>query len=94
MAENHMVRCSTKQRSPGASERITHVGGTNSDGTAWKMSEGDAVAGIKSGKLKFYVNVDAKGVWLVVAQREGRDYLKSEADDVEPNLLLALPECP
>jgi hypothetical protein len=89
MAENHMVRCSVKQ-----GDRVTHIGGTNSNGTAWKMTELDAVAGIKSGKLKFYVNVvdvASKGVWLTVEQKQGREVLSTTQD---PSLLLTLPDCP
>lgn len=32
-------------------------------------------------------------VWVEVATRNGRQYLKTEADGVEPNNLLALPRC-
>lgn len=89
MAENHMVRCSVKD-----GDRVSHIGGTNSNGTPWKMSEADAVAGIKNGKLKFYVNVvdqQSKGIWLTVEQKQGREVL-STTDD--PSMLLRLPDCP
>ena len=89
MAENHMVRCSAKQ-----GDRVTHVGGLNSDGTPWKMSEQDAIAGLKNGKLKFYVNVvdvNSTGVWLMVDQKQGRDTLSTTGD---PSMLLNLPDCP
>lgn len=92
MAENHMVRCSAKQ-----SDRVTHIGGTNSNGTPWKMSEQDAIAGIKSGKLKFYVNVvgeASKGVWLGVDQKQGREVLSTTGDGADPSMLLNLPDCP
>ena len=89
MAENHMVRCSAKQ-----GDTVTHIGGTNSDGTAWKMSEQDAIAGIKNGKLKFYINVvdvASKGVWLTVDQKQGREVLSTTGD---PSMLRNLPDCP
>lgn len=93
MTENHMVRCSTK-----AQDRVTHIGGTNSNGSAWKMSEQDAVAGIKGGKLKFYVNIqrgdDSKGIWLGVEQKQGRDVLTPTGEGADPSLLLSLPDCP
>lgn len=89
MAENHMVRCVTK----GSDGRITDIGGKNSDGTPWKMSADNAIAGMKNGKLKFYVSLDGKGVSLVVGSAGGRDYLKTVQDAGDPATLLALPEC-
>jgi hypothetical protein len=89
MAENHLVRCSVKQQN-----RVTHIGGTNSDGTSWKMSEQDALQGIRNGKLKFYVTVDSKGVWLGASQEQGRDVLKPVGEGSDPSLLLHLPDCP
>ena len=86
VAENHLVRCSVKQ-----DNRVTHIGGTNSDGTAWKMSEQEALAGIKSGKLKFYMT---SGVWLGASQEQGRDVLKPVGDGADPSALLRLPNCP
>lgn len=40
--------------------------------------------------------VDQKGnsVWLMVSSRNGRKYIKTESDGLEPNNLLALPHCP
>ena len=86
MTENHMVRCSAKD-----GDRVTGIGGTNSDGSAWRMSERDAVAGIQSGKLRFYVNSDTGGIWLLVEQKQGREVLSVTGD---PSLLLRLPDCP
>ncbi|HEY2806199.1 MAG TPA: DUF3892 domain-containing protein [Gemmatimonadales bacterium] len=96
MAENHLVRCSTKQS--GDRARVTHIGGTNSDGTAWKMTEAEALAGIKSGKLKFYVNVESdgksRGIWLGVDQKQGRECLTTTGEGADPSALLGLPDCP
>ncbi len=89
MAESHMIRCSVKE-----GDRVTHIGGTNSNGSAWKMSEADAVAGIKDGRFKFYVNVvdaQSKGIWITLAQKQGKDVLSTAED---PSLLLRLPDCP
>ncbi len=86
------------QQEDGQGSGITHIGGTNSDGTAWTMSESDAVAGIKTGKLKFYVNIDrmglSKGVWLGVEQKQGREVLATTGDGADPSTLLNLPDCP
>ena len=94
MAESHMVRCTTKRDG----QRVSHIGGTNSNGTAWKYTEEDAIKGIKTERWKFYVTVDRQGdshgVWLQVASHQGREYLKTDADGEEPNTLLSLPDCP
>ena len=81
--ENHMVRCVRKD-----GDIVTQIGGTNSAGKAWTMSDRDVIAGIKSGKLKFYA---PGGEWIVVQQKNGRDIIETEKD---PNILRSLPECP
>ena len=93
MAETHMVRCTGKRDGGEPHERISHIGGTNSDGTQWKKTEDQIIAAIKSGNWKFYVDGGGKGIWLVVATHQGREYLKTEEDGVEPSSLLNLPDC-
>ena len=67
----------------------------NPDGTRWKMSEAEAVIGMKEGKLRFWTAGGKKSVWVVTAKSaSGREYLKAEADWVQPATLLALPDCP
>lgn len=49
------------------------------------------------GRINSYwtTTADRKTVRVIVAKRNnGRKYLKTEADGVEPNNLLALPKCP
>lgn len=48
---------------------------------------------IDSGQHSFCVAAPGKSVGVVVAVRNGRKYLKTEADGAEPNDLLALAEC-
>jgi hypothetical protein len=76
-------------------QRVRYVGGTNPDGTHWKLSEDAAIAGIKEGKWRFWTAAEKKSVWIVTAKSAaGRDYLKAEPDWVQPATLLALPGCP
>jgi hypothetical protein len=94
MATSVQVSCINKREHQNPHERITHIGGINSDKTRWKLSEATAIADIKSGKYSFYVNVNGKTVWVIVATHNGREYLKTETDSYSPNNLLSLPECP
>ena len=94
MADNVQISCIHKRDRPSPHERISHVGGVNANGTGWILTEDDAIAGIESGKWKFFVSVQGKSVWVVIATHQGRKYLKTEADGLAPNNLLSLPECP
>lgn len=94
MANQIRVECIKKTSRTDPHERISNIGGTNPDGTRWKLAEADAIAGIEGGKWTFYVErPQGDRVAVVIATRLGRRYLKTTADGEQPNNLLALPEC-
>lgn len=94
MADNVQITCINKDDRNNPYERITHVGGRNPNGTSWKLTQQAAIKGIKDGTWRFWVSVNGKSVWVIVAKsRFGNDYLKTESDGDEPNNLLSLPEC-
>ena len=95
MAANIEIMCINKTNRIDPHERIQYVGGINSDKTRWKLSVDQAIAGIREGEWAFHVTRGGHTVRVVIARSaSGRDYLKTEADGVQPDNLLALPECP
>ncbi|MCQ8241611.1 DUF3892 domain-containing protein [Rhizosaccharibacter radicis] len=93
MAQTAQIMCINKRNRQNAHERIENVGGVY-EGQRWKISEEAAISHIKSGTWNFWTAANNRSVWVVVATHNGRDYLKTTADDYAPNNLLSLPECP
>lgn len=96
MPQRVRIECVNKTPRNDPHNRIDNVGGRNGDGTRWKISEDRAISGIENGSLAFYVErPGGHSVDVVVAEsRWGHKYLKTTADDEQPNNLLSLPECP
>ena len=94
MASRHEVLCINKSDRLNPYERITHIGGRNSDGDRWKLTQREAIQGIESGKWSFFVKRGGSTVDVIVAKSQyGHKYLKTTADSEQPNNLLSLPEC-
>jgi hypothetical protein len=94
VTDSVQITCINKANRSDPHERIRSVGGVNADGTKWKLSLEDAIKGIEAGKWKFWTSGGGKSVWVVIATHKGHKYLKTEADGIQPDNLLALPECP
>lgn len=89
------VTCATKKGDNyNPYERISHIGGYNSKGEFFKITSEEAILLIDDKKYYFCVVKDGKNVQVITATRNGRKYLKTEADAYEPNNLLALGDCP
>lgn len=93
---SHRIACIRKTNRTSAHERIDRIGGVNTDGTRWTLSQPDAIEGINSGKWKFHVERPPGHTAKVIVSKTaaGHQYLKTEADGEQPNNLLSLPDCP
>lgn len=92
MATRHQVTCTTPDGSD-SDQRIDAIGGP--DGGGWKMPIDDAINGLDNGSFTLWTFAAGVSTEVRVHKRpNGRKYLKTDADGVEPNNLLALPNCP
>jgi hypothetical protein len=93
VATNRQIQCINRTTRTDPHERISHVGGVENS-KAWKMTLDQAIAAKEAGTYNFYTSVGGKSVWVIIALHLGRKYLKTEADGVHPDNLLALANCP
>ena len=93
---DHEITCVQKSDRTQVHERIRLIGGiTPADGKRWKLSQGEAIMAIQDGRASFHVKAGGKPVPVVVSTSAwGIKYLKTTADNEQPNTLLNLPECP
>jgi hypothetical protein len=71
-------------------ERVSAIGGMNSDHTSWRLSQAAAIAVIEAGTDEFFFHANDQTVKLVVVTRAGEKYLQSEREKTHPDDLLNL----
>jgi Protein of unknown function (DUF3892) len=94
MANRARISCINKTDRYNPHERIRNVGGVNPNNSRWKQSQQQTIQEIESGEWEFYVSVGGHTVDVIVATHMGNKYIKTVADGLHPDNLLALPECP
>ncbi|GAB4202157.1 MAG: DUF3892 domain-containing protein [Roseiflexaceae bacterium] len=94
MATRRQFTCIIKSDRYSAHERITHIGGTDINGSSWRLTQKEAIDGIESGRWAFYVRQGGSEVNVIVAKSQNNNkYLKTTADGEQPNNLLSLLGC-
>lgn len=94
MPQNHQITCIIPDGAD-SDRRIDSIGGANGakGGGHWCIKLDAAIKGIEEGMWRFWTSVNGNSVWVIIAKRNGKKYLKTEADGDEPNNLLSLPRC-
>lgn len=93
MANRQQVLCINKNDRNSAHEKISHIGGKNTDGTRWKITQELAIKRIESGESEFYVSVNGKTANVIVIDSSYGKYIRTKKDSTEADNLLSLPEC-
>ena len=89
----HQIRCVRRGDGAQPHERISHVGG-GSGARSWLITVQQAIKGIEDGSWLLCVLKEDRVVPVVIGRTpSGEKYLKTAADDNQPELLLALIEC-
>jgi Protein of unknown function (DUF3892) len=89
MATRRRIKCINKTDRTSAHERIKNVGGD------WgKITVDQCIYDIENRVYEYYTHVGSNEVDVIVAENQGRKYVKTRNDGIQPDNLLSLPECP
>jgi hypothetical protein len=91
----YLIHCVSRSDRLNHDRRIRGIGGVNPDGAHWRISEAEAIAAIEAASWSFYVvTAGHRELPVIVAvSKYGSKYLKCAGDGLQPDSLLALPEC-
>lgn len=83
------ITCINKPHRESKHESITHLGGAT-----WRWPRQQVIDSINAGTNTFYTMVNGKRANIGVIDAPNGQYVRTYADDVWNDNLLALPECP
>jgi hypothetical protein len=90
----YQIRCISRTSLMNHDRRIASISGVNPDGAHWSITVEEAIAAIEAGKWSFYIDRGGRQLPVVIAvSKYGSKYIKTTADTLQPDSLLALPEC-
>ena len=85
---NLQVTCINKVPRDDPHEGITNLGGSN-----WKWTRQQVIDAIEGNLHTFYTSVNGKVAYVGVVNGKNGKYVRTHADNVWNDNLLALPEC-
>ncbi len=85
------VSCINKQPRSDTHEGITHLGGPGGGG--WRWTRQEVINSINGKTNTFYTSVNGRRADVGVVHGPHGDYVRTHADGVWNDNLLALPEC-
>jgi len=90
----YLIHCVVRSDRLNHDRRIRGIGGVNPDGAHWRLREADAIAAIETGRWSFHIaTAGGEQLVIVAVSKYGSKYLKALTDPLQPESLLALPEC-
>jgi hypothetical protein len=87
------ILCTRKEITGALQTKITHIGGVNNTGDKWNLSVKDAIEGIISGQLDFYIIENFEEIAVKISG-ELEKSLFATGQGYLHNLLQDLPDCP
>ena len=94
MPGRYLIHCVTRSSLMNHDRRLSFIGGVNLDGAHWRISEAEAITAIEEGRWDFFVEAAGRRQPVIIAvSKYGQKYLKGAGDGLQPESLLALPEC-
>lgn len=89
------MRCIATSEAAEPEARIARIGGTNTVGVNWRLTQDEAIAAIEGGRWDFFVMArHGPAIDVVVGTTaSGRKFLTTAVDPHDPEALLALPRC-
>ena len=93
MGSRYEILFVDKTGQPNSYERISYIGGKDTDGAEWKFTQIEAIRRIEKREKEFYINKAGVSLDVFVAiSRQGTKYIKTLKDAEQPESLLSLPE--